>query len=706
MLTNRLLSAAAVVLVLVATMHGQQGAPASPQAPPGQPAPTFRTETRLIVHNVTVRDRDGNSVEGLTAADFVVTENGVRQEIAFVAYQRLEAPAPAPAAGVPSLVDIAPPLDAAARAEASRIAVPGPSDTRYQDRRLIVLYFDLSRMPDADRLRAFGAAQTFVSSRMGASDLVAIMALQNGAVRIRQDFTAERPRLLEVLTTMMLGDDLNQDGVPDIDTFGSDFGQNAGEFNIFNTDRQLAALQTAIEYLRPLAQQKALVYFGSGLTASGADNAAQYQATVNSALRGNVAVSTVDTRGLVAFSPVANASRASPGGMGMFTGGAMVSNMTGFIASQDTLYALAKDTGGQSLLDSNDLTAGIVNAARTVNSYYMVAYYSTNTAPDGRFRRVSVSLTGDRAHDLSYRAGYYADKTWANLNAAERERQLEEAMLLENPMTEVTIAMELNYFKLNRAEYFVPLTVKIPGSELAIAKRRGALRTEIDFISEVKDDNKITYTNVREKLPITLTEEVAAQLASRPIQYQTGFTLLPGRYVIKMLARDAVTGRVGTFEAKFVIPNLERDDGTLPISSVVLSSQWVPVGDELFAVRNEKAVAVDPLIHEKQRMIPSVTRVFSTSRDLYVYLQAYQPGAEVMRPLTTFVDIYRGAERVFQTPPFAVDSGMDARSKAIPIRFSVPLAGLTPGEYQVQVTVLDPATQKAAFWRAPITVVP
>ena len=117
--------------------------------------------------------------------------------------------------------------------------------------------------------------------------------------------------------------------------------------------------------------------------------------------------------------------------------------------------------------------------------------------------------------------------------------------MLDNPVTDITIAMEVNYFQLNRAEYFVPVAVKIPGSELALARRGGAQRTLIDFIGEVKDDYGYTMQNLRDKLDIKLSEETAAQLATRPIQIETGFTLLPGKYVIKMLARDAKPGESG-----------------------------------------------------------------------------------------------------------------------------------------------------------------
>src|SRR5262249_43580863 len=159
-----------------------------------------------------------------------------------------------------------------------------------------------------------------------------------------------------------------------------------------------------------------------------------------------------------------------------------------------------------------------------------------------------------------------------------KERQLEEALMSENPVTDIPLAMEVNYFQLNRAEYFVPVAVKIPGSELALARRGGAARTVIDVIGEVKDDYGITIQTVHDKLDIKLTDETAAQLAKRPIQYETGFTLLPGRYVVKVLTRDAETGRIGTYQASFAIPNLNREEKRLPISSVVLSSQRVPVG--------------------------------------------------------------------------------------------------------------------------------
>jgi VWFA-related protein len=671
---------------------------------PSQPA--FRSGTRLVVEPVSVKDRNGKPIEGLAAKDFSLTEDGEAQTISFVEYQQL------PAGRDPVSPDVPRPASAGAAQTAPdapvvpQISVPPPGDTRYRDHRLLVLYFDLTLLPPSDLLRACAAARTYVERQMSASDLVAVIAFKGGAVRVKQDFTASQGQLLAVIQDLIFGEDKDGDGIPDTEP-GTAFGQDDGEFGIFTTDRQLAALQTAVSMLRPIAEQKSLVYFSSGLRLNGTDNQAQLRATVNAAVRANVVIHTIDARGLVAQAPLGDATVASPGGLSMFNGQQANTVVSRFQRSQDSLYALARDTGGKAFFDSNDLSQGIVQAADAMSSYYLIGYYSTHTADDGRFRRVRVSLNNGLSADLSYRQGYFADKTFAKFTATDKERQLEDALMLENPITDITMAMEVNYFQLNRAQYFIPVAVKIPGSELALARRGGAKRTVIDFIGEVKDDYGYTQQNLRDKLEITLSEDTASQLSSRPIQIEIGFTLLPGKYVIKLLARDAETGRMGTYQAPFTVPNLEREVRQLPISSVVLSSQRVPLNDALYNVKQKlPADTVNPLVVDGQKLMPSVTRVFSRSRDLFVFLQAYERGAASTQPLVAFVTLYREDTQVFQTAPLIVSDGMDPRSKAVPVRFSVPIESVAPGRYDCQVTVLEPGGKKAAFWRAPIVIAP
>jgi VWFA-related protein len=697
----------AMLLLLVAlTAAAQQvGQNASPEV---HGTTVIKASTQLVVETVVVKDKKGNPIEGLGAKDFTVTENGVAQAISFCEHQDLpEAPGAAPAGPrKPENITV---FDKLSR---TRITTETPGNLRYKDRRLLALYFDMTAMQPAEQLRALAAAQKFIRTQMTPADRVSILRYQGAGVDVLQDFTDDHNRLLSIMETMVVGEGQgygeSSNDASTADT-GAAFGQDDSEFNIFNTDRQLAALQTAAKMLGQLSEKKLLIYFASGLSLHGVDNQAQLHATIDGAIRAGVSFWPIDARGLVAQAPMGDATQGSPGNLGMYSGTAALALTTNFEQSQDTLYALAGDTGGKALLDYNDLTKGIVQAQQAISSYYILGYYTSNAALDGKFRRIKITLNANLSANLDYRQGYYAGKQFNKFTVADKERQLEDALMLEDPITELTIAMEIDYFQLNRAEYFVPIMVKIPGRELALAKRGGAEYTRIDFIGEIKDNYGMTITNVRDTTPpIKLSDATAIQLAKRPIEYDTGFTILPGKYTIKFLARDDETGRIGTYQTTFVIPNLNKEEKRIPISSVVLSSQRVDLKDALYnAIKaKDREEVANPLVLEGQKLIPSVTRVFSKSRDMYVYLQAYEQGAPSVQPLVAFVSFYRAQRKAFETQPIEVTGGLNNRLKTMPLSFSIALNQLPPGEYLCQVTVLDPTGQKSAFWRAPVMLVP
>jgi VWFA-related protein len=693
-----------LTLMLYSLAAAQQTGQNAP--PTGNGAPTFSSTTHLVVESVNVIDKAGDPIKGLTARDFTVTENGVPQEIRFFEEQKLPQTS-APLVGTAAMEHI----HVYDKFTRTQISPESPGNTRYKDRRLLALYFDMTAMPPADQLRALGAAQKFIRTQMTPADVLAILRYSGASVDVLQDFTDDRDRLLSIIQTLIVGEGEgfdesgNDSSTPDV---GAAFGQDDSEFNIFNTDRQLAALQTAANILGQLNEKKSLIYFASGLRLNGLNNQSQLHATINAAIRAGVSFWPIDARGLVAQAPLGDATQGSPGGIGMYSGASALATTTNFQQSQDTLYALGADTGGKALLDYNDLTKGITAAQHAVSSYYIIGYYTSNTALDGKFRRIKITLSGSLSASLDYRQGYYAGKEFSKFTAADKERQLEDALMLPDPITELTIAMEVDYFQLNRAEYFVPIVVKIPGRELALAKRGGAERTLIDFIGEIKDDYGTTITNVRDKVNIKLSDATASELAKRSIEYDSGFTLLPGKYTIKFLARDDETGRIGTYQTTFLIPNLNKEVKRVPISSVVLSGQRVDLKDALYnAVKGKvNGEAANPLVEDGQKLIPSVTRVFSKARDLYVYLQAYQQGALAAQPLVAYVSFYHRQSKVFETRPLKATEGWNNRLRTMPLKFSIALNSMPPGRYDCQVTVLDPTGNKGTFWQAPVVLVP
>ena len=705
MMLRRLLTGCLLVTLIVGAQ--QAPAPPAPNAPNAQQGGAaadqviFRTSSQLVIETVGVK-RNGMPVEGLTAKDFIVTEDGATQTISIFEYQKLpevpSAPLPADPIGV---------VDPMPKLPKTQIAPETPGDIKYRDKRLLALYFDLTAMQIPDQLRALAAAQKFISTQMTPADLMAIMTFSSGSVQVLQDFTDDRRRLLSIIETLAVGEDENATSTDNQSDNGAAFGQNDAEFNIFFTDRQLSALQTAANMLGKLSEKKSLLYFASGLRLNGTDNQAQLHATTNAAIRAGVSFWPIDARGLMAQAPLGDASKGSPGGLAMYNGASAMAAITGIQRSQDTLWTLGADTGGKALLDMNDLSLGIVQAQRSFSSYYILGYYTSNSNQDGKFRRIKISLRDGVSGDLDYRQGYYAGKEFKKFTTADKDRQLEDAFMLGDPITELTVAMEVDYFQLNNAEYFVPVEVKIPGSELALAKKGGAEHTLLDFMAEVKDEFGSTESNIRDKIDVKLTDFTAAELAKRPYAYDTGFTLLPGKKVIKILVRDAETGRIGTYQMNVVIPNLNKEEKRIAISSVVLSSQRQDMREAVFNAAKDKnkseiQQSVNPLVQDGMKLIPSVTRVFTRGQDMYVYLQAYQRNADTAHPLIAFVSFYKGQSKAFETPPLQVTESLNNRLKTMPLKFSFSLQKLPPGEYLCQVTVIDPSGEKAAFWQAPV----
>jgi VWFA-related protein len=691
------------------------------QAPPQQPAASvskgtvkFESSTLLVVEDIIVKDKSGQPILGLRPSDFVVTEDGKPQKVEFVEFQSLDEEA-APMqlskrdADQPDVqVSIVPKA-----ATAVQIAPEKPGDIKYKDKRLLVMFFDMTSMPIADQVRAQAAAETFVKNQMTKSDLIAIMTFSND-IKVVEDFTDDRDQLLKDIRALIVGEGQgfatnNADDAASDDAAA--FSQDDSEFNIFNTDRQLSALETAVKMLGSLNEKKALVYFASGVQRNGGDNQAQLQSTINAAIRSNVSFYPIDARGLQASAPLGDATRASQGGAGMYTGAAARQGMQNQQNQQETLYTLAADTGGKALLDNNDLSLGLVQAQKDVSSYYILGYMTTNDKLDGKFRSVRISLKDpalqSRISKFDYRRGYYAGKNFKQFTSTDKERQLAEALLMGDPITDLDMTMEVGYFRLARDRYFVPIVAKMPGSELELARRGGTESTTIDFIGVIKDAAGKQVANVRDFVNFKLKDSTAAQLSKRPILYDSGFTLPPGAYSLRFVARENTTGKIGTYDTKFVVPDLTAEQKRLPISSVILSSQRVELSQAVFnAEKDKKLLAANPLIEGGKKLIPSVTRVFHRGQELYVYLQAYEPTAEKTQPLVATVSFIRGKVKAFETAPLQITEGLDPKSKALPLRFSVPLTKLSPGRYTCQVSVLDPAGRKFAFWRAPMVVAP
>ena len=713
-----------IVAFLAVAALGQQQ-PVRQPTPAQQPAPqkagtaaapgnlTFNTTANLVIVDVTVKDKAGNVNENLKQSDFSVSEDGKPQKISVFELQKLSLE-PAPPPDAPSLED----QKELPEDPKTTIAVPAsnaPTKVQYHDKRLLVLFFDFSNMAINDQLRAQDASLKFLDKEMTASDMVAIL-LFTTTVQVKTDFTADRDQLKTVIENLPIGDmadlaAMADTGDDDSEDTGAAFVADETEFNIFNTDRKLAAIEDAVKKLAKLPEKKVMIYITGGISKTGVDNQAQLEASINAAVKANVALFPIDARGLMGDPPGGAASSASSRGNGVYTGSQWNSQRSGINNSQETLVTLASDTGGKAFLDSNDLSLGIVQAQQEFRSYYILGYYTTNPALDGKYRKITVKLNNNTTAKIEARPGYYADKVWGKFTSADKEMKLQEALSAADPVTEIPLALEIDYFRISPTAYFVPISVKVPGSLIGLKGLKNGGETEFDFIGNVLNERKAQVGYVRDNIKVHLDAVSKESLASRSFHYDAGFTLAPGRYRLRFLVRENQSGKMGTFDTRFVVPDLAADSMTLKTSSVIWSGQKDPLKAAVGSAEKEdrKTVEADPLILGNEKIVPSVTRVFRRSQNMYIAFDVYDAAPDPAQPANRRVAVTMSlfnqkGLKAFEAGPVTATEQVSTRPNATPVQLQVPLKTLAPGNYVCQLNVVDEIGRKFAFSRANLVV--
>jgi VWFA-related protein len=670
----------------------------------------------VVIVNVTVLDRNGRPIETLKKDDFQLFEDGKLQKLSAVDLQHLtDQPLP------PLMETASMPVAEKPKGynpDSERAAFGSSMRSKYQDRRLMVLLFDFSSMQAAEQIRAKDAAVKFLSTQMTGSDTVAIMTYGT-ELKTVQDFTSDRDLLIATVNKFRVGESSENAATADTGADSQDqsgtFVADETEFNILNVDMKLAALEQAARTLGQYPEKKALIYISSGVQKTGVDNQSQLRVTVNTAVRSNVAFYPIDARGLSALVPGGDATQQGAAGNGLYSGSGQRSLRDNFNNQQETLATLAIDTGGKALLDSNDLTSGIRQVQQDFSTYYVISYVSTNQAQDGKYRRIQIKLAPQLASlgaKLDYRRGYYGPTTFARMRDSDKEAQLSQALLSDNPITDLPMAVEVDYFRLEKNKYFVPISVKIPGSALAFHSKGAKQATELDFIAEVFDARKRPASTVRDTIPLKVSVDTAGQVVRKNLQYDTGVTLTPGDYKLRFVARENGEGKVGTYESAFTIPDLSARQN-LRVSSLILSSQREPVGQQIAGVKNDKKVlASNPLIDNGQKLEPSVTRVFRPGQTMLVYAEVYDPVIPEFLPenfrrpnVQASFAVYNESKKVFESAPVRANRLNEKRESTLPVWIQIPIASLPPGKYDGQLNLIDQFGRKFAFPRVSLAVV-
>ena len=652
----------------------------------------MRAESDLVLTNIVVRDaKTGDVVTGLQQSDFTIVENGKAQQIASFDFESVDMAKPLNEATISGL--------AAATKRSTASGGVRPEDLR--NHRLIVFFFDLTSMQPEDLDRSVTAAHDFLNGKLQAADLVALVSLDT-SLKVDQDFTADRDLLLQKIgayngtegNAFARGTNANSNQVED----ASGYTPDETEYNDVNTDRELYALRAISKSLEGINQKKSLLYFSGGLTRDGIENQASLRSAVNAAVRANLSIYSLDTRGLQAVSPLGDASTASLRGTGAYNGGAVQNNFNANFASQETLTTLSADTGGKAFLDSNDFAPAFAQIQRDSSAYYVIGFHPSNPARDGRYRKLQVRVNRPGVK-LEYRQGYYAPADFAHSGREDRERELEEELASDLPSTDVALYLDAFYFRLDEGRFYVPVSLIVPGSQIPFARGGDRDKATIDVLGEVIDEAKRPIGHVRET--VKLAVDTQQQVRQKNIQYSTSFNLPAGKYHLKFVVRENQSGHMGSFETDIVLPDMRKSP--MKLSSVVLASTRAP------------SKASSPLVREGQQYVPNIGHVFRQGQHLYLLYEVYSPAkvkavadaaggvalkhAKGAINLLSSLELIQGSTKVFETPLVQATALNVTGRDAVAIELDVPLDNLQPGYYVGQLNVVDDAGGSFAFPR-------
>jgi VWFA-related protein len=659
---------------------------------------TLKVNNDLVLTNVVARDaKTGEIVKGLTKSDFTVFENGKQQSIDTFDFESVDMATPLNEATVSGLA-AGPTVNAGSKA----VVVAKPADLR--NHRLIVMFFDLTSMQPEDLNRSVDAAQAFLKTKMQAADLVALVSLGD-TLNVDQDFTADKNALINEVGAyngtegqgFQAGATSTTNQVEDTTGYTPD----ESEYNDVNTDRELFALRAVSQSLSKIDEKKSLLYFSGGISRDGIENQASLRAAINAAVRANLAIYSVDTRGLQAIGPLGDASTGSLRGNGAYNGSALTNNMNTNFASQEVMATLSSDTGGKAFFDSNDFAPAFAQVQRDTSAYYAVGFHSTNPARDGKYRKLTFKINKPGIK-LEFRPGYYAPADFQHSGKEDREQELNDELASDLPATDIAVYLDAMHFRLDENRYFMPVSLLVPGSQIPFVKGGDKDKATLDIIGEVIDEVKRPIGRVRETVKLNLDPTLNAR--QKNIQYTTSFNLPPGKYELKFVVRENQTGRMGSFEADVTLPDMKK--APLKMSSIVLSAMREP--------SKKTGKEIDPLVRNGQEYVPDIAHVFRQDQHMYLLYEVYDPthqkadaqakGAKPGINLLSSLELIQGSTKVYETPLVQAKAINVENRDAVAVEMDVPLAGLKPGAYLCQLNVIDDAGGSFAFPRFAVLV--
>ena len=720
-----------ICLVASLLVRSEQGhAQTPPTVPPESrrqdQSDVLRVYTELVQTDVMVFDKQGRFVNGLKREDFELRIDGKVKPIDF--FEKITA------GSINEESQIAAARGSSAQANSIRSARPRPLDRG----RPVYFYVDDLHLDLPGIATTRKLITRFIEKEMGQNDQAAI-ASASGQIGFLQQLTDnktvlraalerlkyrpysvrdfDRPTMSEYQALLITNYDRDLTGYFIDETIRLNPGmtREAAEALVTSrarslmlqagnvTSNTLVGLEGLIRAANKLPGRK-LIFFVSGgffLDDRNSDSRYRLQRVTSAAARSGVVIYSMDARGLVAsLSDASSESQFDP------TGRVLRANSGELVASQDSLNALAADTGGKAVFNTNSLEPGLTRALKETSVYYLLAWKPDSEAQHAsRFRRIEVKVAGRSDLTVQVRRGFFdrepepdsnstktakaekvekAKKETAQAPDKSPEAELRKVILGPYPDRDIPVSLSLSYINTPARGSMLTAAMQVPNEFFSFAPANGRETAVVTVAGTVFDDRGNAGAVFNNRITIDApTVEAARQ--GRDLTYGYPVYVGPGLYQVRVGVRDEKTGRTGTAHGWIEVPNT----GQFALSSLLMGVRELPTISNASAISQDGPPPVEL----------SINHNFSANGYLrflvFVYNAALAP-ADSKPDVAVQIQMVRDGEPVVTTAQRKVSTEDFTDLARIPYAAEISLGGLPAGQYVLQVTVVDRIAKRSA----------
>ena len=673
---------------------------AAAQQPTVTPTPAaadddvVKISTNLVQVDVTVTDKNGKVVRDLRPEEVEIFQNGKKQDVSnfsFISSVR-ETPAAAPAKPDKTIVPLPP---SPVRAE--------------QVRRAIALVVDDLTLSFESTYYVRRGLKKFVDEQMQEGDFVAIIRTGAGIGALQQ-FTTDKRQLYAAIERVRWNS-VGNGGIgafaPMQSTLPAETDSGEPEVGVrtpegiqreFNDFREsvfatgtLGAINYVVRGMKDLPGRKSVMLLSDGFTlfnetADGFREASRVldalRRLVDQANRASVVIYTIDARGLVytGLTAADDTAGRSPQQLEDELSG----RRNKLFDTQDGLKYLARQTGGISIINNNDLSGGIRKILDD-QSYYLVGYVPDDETFDPktrRFNRLEVKVTRPGVK-VRYRSGFFgvADRDAAT-PALPAGQQLLDALMSPFAANQISLRLNSLFGSSDKGGPFIRSLVHVRAQDMKFEDQAdGTKKGEFDIIGVAFGDNGTVADQQSRTYTMTIKPEAYERIRQKGFVYD--FTIpmkKPGAYQLRIAIRDHGSGKVGSANQFVDVPNLKKD--RLVLSGAVLEN--ITVAEWQRRSGGQRLEVTDPLIDTSLRQFKNGT-VLNYGLSIF----NAKPGSVENGSLAWRVRLFRDGKMIFEGKPQPATPKSGTAQQ--PTLAGSLLLGkdMTAGDYVIQVVVTD-----------------